>query len=1559
MGKVILSKGEIDSSDILKISKQCNIAVEEIEDVYTCTHLQEATIIESVIHAGASVFQFVLNLAPYLELDRFCTALQRVVSLNPILRTRFADYHNGYVQVITKETHHTQRISGDLDEYLRLDKAKPLSLGMSLLRSAICDRKLVVTVHHGIMDHASLTPLFEDVLSIYYEREPPKRVDFKDFVMRCINLDELAAKAFWEGRFKGQPAIYPRIELGYVPLATQIVTQDISISRVDKDFSAAHIPSYIEVAWALTASTYCGNESVAFGMVLSGRTSNSTSVDEATTMGPTIAVLPVQVEFKHTTTLEGVLKDSAAARRQLQAHSALQYGLKRIRAVSDSARVASGFQTLLNIRPRWYDPKEDAEISFDSMDEPHGAFALAISCDLGDDNVSLRAVFDPEVIGQRQIHRVLHQFEHYLQSLIAAPRSTKLNQIPRLNTHDLSEIIRMNSELSRKVTFSAGVHGLFVAKAKEVSSKVAVSAHDGQMTYSELDDITERLAQDLRKRGVAVGSAVALIFEKSLWMIVAVLGILKAGGACVPISISDPKDRKSTKISQSGVTVILTSNAQYHSTIGLAPKVQEISPETILCLPVVESQVGWVAAPGSLAYVLWQKTVLCLKVQGPAGENSRKITNAAPFHLPDTSGSTGLPKGVLLEHQNLTSLLECCIRYFDWLPNTRVLQFASYVWDMSIAEIWCTLLSGSCLCIPSEQDRESDLAGYMSNNHVNCAILTPTVIRTLLPAEVPGLKYLVSAGEAVSPEITRVWGKDRRFYNAWGPCEGSFFSAVGELTPSSPYPESIGNPINNSLWIVNPKNSDELAPIGAIGEIYIEGPGVARGYLKDEAKTKTAFVKPPLWAPTRESGTPRFFRTGDLAKYNEDGSICFIGRQDTQVKIRGQRLELGEVESAVTSCSDVRDAFVTTKISEGRTELVAVVCLADPALPSDTVLQDLEEHFHEASYESLRAIRDYTRAKLPPYMVPTVWLAVEKLPRTISEKIDRLAISQYLKTKSISSARTALEGITARSLTPPRTASEKLLCSIWSSVLSLSEAEVGRESLFMHLGGDSITAMQIVSKARKQGLRISMQSLFSDTLASIAETAMKAQDEMAPIAPNDNAGAQRSMIKGDEGILSELGQLAQAIESQDIEAIVPATHGQVTMIAAGATRDRGYHIDFHLGFKPSLQTDRLRKACDQVLRNHSILRTVFVRYKSVLQQVILKNPPVDMVVKESKYTRRLSFDQGRALACFHLISDGQGCQRLTLEIHHALYDAISLGLIFQDLGAAYLEEALTDGPNFHTWVSHVQAIDSTASKKFWDEVLRGSSMPYLVPEVAGGRRGYPLDEQVLVQTSLQNIKTSYGTPSSALKAAWSLLISLALNTRDVVFGEVSANRFLPFPDMEKVKGPCVNQVPVRARLNSETTLASLIAQIQDLSVKGMPFHHLDTGTILADCSPWPECARFSTALVYQNHDSIPDTFRIGETQVDTSGDGKLGDSTDIHVIAVPRSDAVEVELRYSSHVFPSEQIQWIAQTLDQILEVFPSSLGKTLAELETDIRSKVNSYTVPTSSATPAPLVSS
>ncbi|KAL6851387.1 putative NRPS-like protein biosynthetic cluster [Amphichorda felina] len=1242
-----MSRHEIGQQSLADIAAACNVSPEQIDDIYACTPLQTATMAESTIHAGASIFQFILNLSPSVDQDQFCSSLQHVVSLNAVLRTRLVD-----------------------------------------------------------------------------------------------------------------------------------------------------------------TSGYTGSDSNAFGVVLSGRTSTCPAAE--TTLGPTIAIVPVQVNLQSSMTIEAILKDRAAARRQLQIEPSLQYGLTRIRAVSDAARIASGFQTLMNIRPRWYDPKEASEVTYDDMKEPSGAFALSLSIDLEDGGVSVEAVVDPTVIPEQQLRRILDQFEHLLRSLTEAPLQTKLEKIPRLSPSHLSEIRSWNHALPKLDEIC--IHDLFRAQARAHPASAAVEAWDGCATYAQLDDISDRLAHTLRQRGISNGSLVAFIFEKSFWTVVALLGIMKAGGACVPISTADPLTRKAAVISAAGIKIILTSSAEYDSSISLAPNVIEVSESSISGLPNITSplDVKDLGDPGNLAFVIF------------------------------TSGSTGVPKGVMLEHRNLASSLRDIARRLDWRPGQRVLQFASYVWDIHIGESFGAILFGGCLCIPSDEDRNSRLAQFINSSRIDCMWLTPTVIRTLSPNDVPGVKMLISAGEALVPDASRTWGKCLRLINGWGPCEGSVISAMAELTPDSPYPETIGTPLNGSLWIANPKKTDELVPIGAVGEILIDGAGVARGYLGDEAKIRASFIKPPPWALYlgREDENRRLYRTGDLARYNPDGSICFIGRRDNQVKIRGQRLELGELESVLGSLGEVRDVVTTTKIIDGRTHLVAVVSLADEHLPSEGLLQEIPGEHAETVTRHLRTIRDHARFNLPPYMVPTVWLAVEKMPQTASAKLDRVSVTQWLKTKKdLSPARAAMDAALAEALIPPRTAEEKVLRSVWASVLNIPEAHIGCESCFISLGGDSILAMQAASQCLKRGVATTTAALLKNTpLVAIADAAVKSEShngtsKLGPAEAQVNLDSEQAAA-----ILNRFSSLnIQSLERHNVEAIVPATDGQAVMLAVGEMGGRGYYIDFVLQCSPSLDAARLRNACEQVVKHHAILRTKFVQHGSRLYQVVLKDGPAN-----------------------------------TIELR------------------------------------------------------------------------VPLKNMTCV---------SWATPSSVVKAAWALLLSYALGIRDVVFGEVSANRYLALPGVDQVRGPCVNQVPVRARLDPSMELASLVGQIHDLHTSGMPHHHLGTRSIIRDCTAWPSWTRFSTSLVYQNHASIGKTVKIGDTDCELSVNGQLGDSTDIHLIATPDPDREELEiaLRYSPLTFPAEQIRWISRAFAKILELFPSALEQNLGQVEAALSSTLDSrYIIPT-----------
>jgi amino acid adenylation domain-containing protein len=495
------------------------------------------------------------------------------------------------------------------------------------------------------------------------------------------------------------------------------------------------------------------------------------------------------------------------------------------------------------------------------------------------DGILVEAMSDPAILCERQLRRILHQFEHTLQSLMEASFQTKLERLQLLNPHDRSEILQWNDTVPE--TVEKCVHELFSAQAREQPAAAAVEACDGSASYRELDEMSDRLAHELRRRGVSTGSPVAFIFEKSLWTIVAVLAIMKAGGACVPIDKSDPRARKAAIVSGANAKTVLTSSAEHANSVDLAPDVFAVSAASISGLPDITSPLNnGTSSPGDLAYIIF------------------------------TSGSTGVPKGVMLEHRCLVSSLSSLAQRFGWQSGCRMLQFAAYVWDISMGEIFGALLFGGCLCIPSEEARESSLANFIESSKVNWAWLTPTVLRTMSPNDVPSLQSLLSIGEPVGAEASKSWGRALRLINGWGPCEASILSAVVELTPVSRYPESIGTPVGCAIWIVNPGNTNELAPIGAVGELLVEGPGVARGYLNDNVKTAASFVPPPPWAPSRENKATHFYRTGDLAKYYPHGSICFVGRQDNQVKIRGQRFELGELESVLVSCGEVRDVLV-------------------------------------------------------------------------------------------------------------------------------------------------------------------------------------------------------------------------------------------------------------------------------------------------------------------------------------------------------------------------------------------------------------------------------------------------------------------------------------------------------------------------------------------------------------------------------------------------------------------------------------------------------------------------
>lgn len=984
----VRSLTEVNEASLTQIATACNIPASAIEDVYSCTPLQLSMISET----RSETLHLVLRFSPMTSIERFCDALRKVVALNAPLRTRFVDTHSqlGILQVVVGEEHvsATENRTEDIEVYLQQDQITPTHtrslFGVPLFRSTRFNRVLVVTMNHAIMDYWSITQLLSvDVPAVFLEQPPISRPSFKSFMAHCcLNMDEAAAKAFWKPRFTGAPALFPpprtnnppspdspdSPDSALRPCVTANPNRKIYVDWKTRSIPSSHVPYLLEAAWALTAAIYTGTRSVAYGYVLSGRSSNPEGVEN--NLGPTISEVPIQVNLPQNLTVDALIKGRATSLRQLQQQAVsglLHYSLDEIGALSTAAKTAAGFQMLFNIRPELpsLTHGEKEEVTLEKIVWLGGSFPLQLVFTILEDGVMIWPRTDTAVVGTKKLSRILDQFGNTLRLLAESSPHTKIDNLPLLDPQGRADIERGNQKaLLDSPTVEKSIHVLFQERVRIQPQAMAVEAHDGTATYRVLDQHSDRLAHALRSKGVSREQPVAVIFEKSLWSVVAMLAILKAGGICVPVDKNDSDKRKSAIIASAGAKLVLMSISASEQTRAENADVWVIGETSAAEWPEIEdgkAKVEDTAKGNDLAYIL---------------------------------------KGVQLEHRNLTTTL---LAHAQQKASRRTLQWSSYASSSSVFEVWGSLLAGACVCIPEDNISAPQLSAFMRSAQVNFALLPPHILRAMSPTDVPSLQTLLCIGEHADIKTYKIWSKAVSLFNGWGTCETSMLSTVADIPLHTQDTQKIGAPVASAVWIVNPLNTDDLVPFGAMGELVVTGPGVARGYLPDNTRAASFISPPPRWAKSGEVGaaTPRFFRTGDLARYNlNDNSISLIGRRSNRVKLGPHQIQLEEVESVIASCDDVSDVATAIKIVTGRTQLVAVVCLANPQLQCQDMIgetQKVSSTYKDLVNRHIATIRMFTQTRLASEKIPNLWIAVQKLPRTTSNKIDRAAIRDWLR----------------------------------------------------------------------------------------------------------------------------------------------------------------------------------------------------------------------------------------------------------------------------------------------------------------------------------------------------------------------------------------------------------------------------------------------------------------------------------------------------------------------------------------------------------------------------------
>lgn len=1522
----LLKAGTVESKVHADVAGLCRVSVHEVEDVLPCTPLQEGLLALTARRPGDYVAVVVLELQENVDLGLFRQSWQQVVAATPILRTRIVDLPGqGFVQAVLREQADFALID-NLDSYLGQNVGQYMGVGTRLCQLAIANgqddgrRHFILTIHHALYDGWSLKLIFQAVQDLYMRAPMPSMIPFASMMKYMAGIDQESAMAYWKEEFLESGAS----QFPVLPSATyhpRSVSQlSLAIKDVEwagSDFTASNL---IRTAWSILVASYTGDADVVFGAVVTGRQASVSGIEHI--VGPTIATVPVRVSVNRQAAL-GKILDSV----QTKAVNMIpfeQTGLQRIRQASLEAEEACRFQTLLVVQPRGDDHDfgdghlfQQHSSSANTDGEPgYNAlltYALVLECHLSTNGMSLHVGYDPHVLDDEHVRQIAKQFDHILhQVCLKESQAKNLGEISTISDEDLNQIWKWNADALQAVETPA--HELFAKLALHQPGASAVCAWDGDLTYGQLDDLSTRLAHYLIERGIGPNTTVPLCFEKSMWTSVAMMAVMRTGATSVAVDVSQPEERLHTIIQQVSPTTILASEMNG----GLAAKLGQDK------CPIV---------------VVSDKTMPLYPLRSHI--TFPHIEPASPLAIIFTSGSTGKPKGVILTYSNVATAMKHHTKAFHIGPDSRVYDFASYSFDFAWSNLLLPLSVGGCVCVPSEEQRKNGLGQSINDMAATFVFLTTSVARVLDPSRLQLLRTIAIGGEASQKADFERWPASLRLLHVYGPTECTVIATCGEIRVGQENTESIGWGVGTTTWVVQPTNNDYLSPVGAVGELWLEGPLVSPGYLNEPEKTALSFTKNVPWllrgGPRCSGRRGHLYRTGDLVRYNPDGSIVFVGRKDTQVKIRGQRVELAEVEDTVRQTLietselariQVVAEVITPKESSHAT-LVVFICEKNDGSQSRTI--------HNIDIQV--TIEGHLAVKLPRYMIPTAYIPLETLPMTVTGKADRrklreigssLTLEQITKSKS-----------SERQNRLPETDTERWLHNAWATILGRDPSTIAIDDHFFHAGGDSIHSMRLVLSAREQGYDLKVVDIFRNPiLADLARHCEELRMETRTSDPLPFVSLDVDDV--DTFITTNISPLIQDHYAK-ISNILPVSDFQAACIDSALQPDYSGWFHFYLDFPESVDTERLRNSCLQLTKHFDILRTVFVRFDTGLLQVVLEglNPSIDLYESRDVAIESL-FQQvclesmkhpavlGTSFLRFIFLRGSDNSFRLVLQLSHAQYDGLSLPQIMAALTAFYNGQTLPKARSFSNYIAHVKfQSELEDSRNFWRTLLIGSKIAML-PTKRASATSRQETSSIRLERLMPALQPRNGaTPATIFTASCAIMLSRIVGVNDVVFGRLVSGRASLPPGLQDLVGPCINTVPVRVRLSSQLTIDdAMLATLQQQIVDATPYDAISFHDIARYCTEWDEAARtFQVTTHFRNIDESPGAEIAGSTQNSGYFDRKdvPPDFRGIDIGAVPVHGGMNLVIVANSRYWDFEAVSQVQEVLCGILSLLPES----------------------------------
>ncbi|MEV7229556.1 amino acid adenylation domain-containing protein [Polymorphospora sp. NPDC051019] len=1421
-----------------------------VQDVYPLAPMQEGILFHHLMARDGDPY-LVTSLIAFADrerLDRYRAALEAVVARHDILRTAVVwQGINEPVQVVWRRvTLPVEEIeldpAGD-DPGRELREHFDRRYGRLSLHEAPLVRLLVARdprdgrwlalelIHHIIDDNTSLKQLNAEIrahLAGLGDRLPAP-LPFRDFVARIRRgVDRIEQESFFRGMLGTVDA--PTAPFGLLDIHGDGRTMRDARVRVDAELAVrlraraqalqVSVTSLFHVAWGQVLARASGRRDVVFGTVLFGRMQGGAGSDRV--LGPFINTLPLRV----------TLADTGAADCVLRTHGALTELIRHEHAPLALAQSCSGvappaplFTALLNYRHAEVLAKPDttpaagADIFTYLAAEERGNYPLALDVDdLGDDFI-LTVAATAEVAADRVCAMVERALETLVETLERAPDAA-VDRLDVLPPAERNRLLADGNETAVPYPPQRLLHHLFEARAARNPDAVALVLDDHELTYGELDARANRLAHHLRDRGVGPDRLVAICLERSLDTVVALLAVLKAGGAYLPLDPAYPVERLTHMLRDATPVVALTHGAA-RDRLGAA-----LSGVDVPVVDLDADAAGWADLPVTVPVV-----------DGLAAHHLAYVIY--------TSGTSGAANGVMVEHGQLVAVAAAWERLFDLRPGLVHLQMASFSFDVFTADVVRALgFGGRLVLCPRPLLLDSPgLYALLRRHDVDFADFVPAVLNPLMGyldsvgGSLAGLETVVCGSDAWTAanavQLRALCGPRVRIVNAYGVTEAAVDSTcyplpadVADVAALACLP--IGRPLPNvRVYLLDA--AGEPVPAGVVGEIHIGGAGVARGYLNRPELTAQRFGVSPFVPGDR------LYRTGDLGRRLPDGQLEFLGRDDFQVKVRGFRVELGEIEARLAGCPGVREAVVVARPdSSGHQRLIAYHLSGGGQPPS------------------ARVLRDRLAAELPDYMVPAAFVRLAAWPLTPNGKVDRAALPAPDG-----------EAFGQRGYVEPVGLLETVVAAVWADVLGIER--VGRYDDFFALGGHSLLAMRLVSKIRQAlGREVSPAALFAAPLlaAFVERMTPDGRDVLPPVRPVDRGGALAlSFAQQRLWFLERLGGVGPA-----------------------------YHMPMALRLDGWLDRSALTAALDALVARHEVLHTRIVADDADAHQHI--DPPGtgfalgvdDLTGHPGAVARLAELQAAEAATPFDLAAGPLIRGRLVvlapdrhvllLTMHHIVSDGWSMGVLTRELGVLYTAfhggdtDPLPPLPiqyaDYAAWQRQWLADGVlTRQETYWRQALADApallELPTDRPRPAeqdhvGAQLALDLDADLTAALKALGARHG-GSLFMTLLTGWAIVLSRLSGQTDLVIGTPTANRRRA--ELEDLIGFFVNTLALRVDLTGNPTTTQLLDRVRDLSLTTLEHQDLPFEQVVELVNPTRSLAHaplFQVMFAWQNNE---------------------------------------------------------------------------------------------------------